>query len=206
MSGGGAEGGVAGAGVFSIAYGMACAKRFKAEDDIRVDTTSVFSAMYEANKAAIKRSDYYQEIASKNVLEVIADENTGAESDVGRRILSTAYEMAKPALRVNETGLQKEQAVVLVPEKLEEYLEANTHIFDLSIGGGDAHACADDLIGKWCQNALVRLESGIPANTIYVCRALMSVDSIDIIKVNENNLEDGYYKYYLETVRLAGSD
>ena len=203
---GGADSGIAGKGVFSIAYGMACAKRFKAEDDIKVDTTSVFSAMYEANKNAIKHSDYYQEIASKNVLEVIADENVGAESDVGRRVIATAYEMAKPALRVNETGMQKEQAVVLVPEKLEEYLEANTHVFDLAIGGGDARACADDLIGKWCQNALVRLEAGIPANTVYVCRALMSVDSIDIIKVNENNLEDGYYKYYLETVKMAGAD
>jgi len=206
MMSGGAEGGIAGQGVFSIAYGMACAKRFKAEDDIKVDTTSVFSAMYEANKASIKRSDYYQEIAAKNVLEVIADENAGAESEIGRKIIATAYEMAKPALRVNETGMQKEQAVVLVPEKLEEYLEANSHVFDLSVGGGDARACADDLIGKWCQNALVRLEAGIPANTIYVCRALMSVDSIDIIKVNENNLEDGYYKYYLETVKMAGSD
>ena len=206
MMSGSSDNGIAGQGVFTITYGMACAKRFKSEDDIKIDTSGVFSAMYEANKAAIKRSDYYQEIAAKNVLEVIADENTGSECEVGRRVISIAYEMAKPALRVNETGLQKEQAVVLVPEKLEEYLEANSATFDISIGGGDARACADDLIGKWCQNALVRLEAGIPGNTIYVCRALMSVDSIDIIKVNENNLEDGYYKYYLDTVKMAGSD
>ena len=197
---------VAGKGVFTMSYGMACAKRYKAEEDIRVDTTGVFTAMYEENKKSIKRSDYYQEIAKKTVLEVIADENIDDVSRVGENVMTIAYEMAKPALRVFENGMQKEQAVVLVPEEMEEYLEANTHLFGLSIGGGDARACTDDLLGKWCKNALVRREETVPTNTVYICRALMSVDSVDIIKVNENNLEDGYYKYYLETVRMAGHD
>ena len=206
MSGTTESNNIAGRGVFAISYQMACAKRFRGEDDIKVDTTGVFTAMYEANKVAIRKSDYFHEIASKTVLEVIADENVGRESEVGKKIMITAYEMAKPALRVIENGMQKEQAVVLVPDAMEEYLEANTHIFDLSVGGGDARACTDDLLGRWCQKALVRQEESVPANTIYICRALMSVDSIDIIKVNEKNLEDGYYKYYLETVRMAGSD
>ena len=75
MSGSAESNAIAGQGVFAITYGMACAKRFKAEDDIKVDTTSVFSSMYQANKKLILKSDYYQEIAGKTVLEVIADEN-----------------------------------------------------------------------------------------------------------------------------------
>jgi len=206
MSGTSASNDIAGRGVFSISYNMACAKRFKSEDDIKVDTTSVFSSMYEANKAVIKKSDYYQEIAKKTVLEVIADENGDDAYAVGKHTMMMAYEMAKPALRVFENGMQKEQAVVLVPEAMEEYLEANTQTFDLTVRGGDAKACTDDLLGSWCRSALVRQEANIPINTVYICRALMSVDSIDIIKVNENNLEDGYYKYYLETVKMAGPD
>ncbi len=206
MGGTDAANDIAGKGVFTTSYSMACAKRYKAEEDIRVDTTGVFNAMYEENKKNIKRSDYYQEIAKKTVLEVIADENSDDVSKKGEHIMTVAYEMAKPALRVFENGLQKEQAVVLVPEEMEEYLESNTHLFGLSIGGGDARACTDDLLGKWCKNALVRREETVPTNTVYICRALMSVDSIDIIKVNESNLEDGYYKYYLETVKMAGHD
>ena len=197
---------VAGKSVFAVSYNMACAKSFKGESDIKLDTTGVFDSMYASNRMLLAKTDYYQELKKKNVFEVLAEENPGAENESGKKSMITAYEMAKPALRVFENGMQKEQAVVLVPREMEEYLESNSTTFGLSIGGGDAHACADDLLGKWCPKALVRIEDSVPSNTLFVCRALMSVDSIDIIKVNEENLEDGYYKYYLETVKMAGPD
>ena len=56
MGGTEASNNVAGKGVFTMAYSMACAKKYKAEEDIRVDTTGVFTAMYEENKKSIKRS------------------------------------------------------------------------------------------------------------------------------------------------------
>ena len=197
---------IAGRSVFNIAYGMAYAKQYKAQADVKIDATGVFEAMYRANREYITDSDYFQKLKSKTVIEVIADEHEGDEYEAGQRIMTMAYELAKPALRVRETGMQNEASVLLAPEALEDYLESNADLFGLKIAGGEARACVDELLSKWGQRMIIGKEENIPNNVLYICRAMMSVDSVDILKVNERNVEDGYYRYYLETIEMAGSD
>lgn len=189
---------VAGESVFATAYGMSCAKKGTAgNDEERVDASGVFKAMYKANLAQLGNSDYCVAMRRKNVLQVIAEENSNAAT-AGRQIFSTAYELAKPALQVT-TGDHKNQAVVLVPGSVEEYLQKNADAFDVTPNGDTAGT----LIHGWCKEALVRTEDAVPKNTIFVCRALMSVDPVEIVKVNEMSGEAGYYSRYLEAVRIG---
>ena len=194
---------VAGESVFAVAYSMSCAKRGTGNEEERLDATSVFHTMHEANKAQLAQNDYCAALKAKNVFEVIADENAKGAYEAGKLAVNTAYEMAKPALQVATGGQHKNQAVVLVPKNLEKYLEKNGDLFGLSVGAGDARACADDLVTRWCPESFVRIEDSVPANTLFICRALMSVNSVDIVKVNESSGEDGYYKRYLEAIRIG---
>ncbi len=194
---------VAGESVFTVAYSMSCAKSGKGSTEERLDATSVFHTMHEANKAQLAANDYCIALKAKNVFEVIAEESGRGAYEAGKLAVSTAYEMAKPALQVATGGQHKNQAVVLVPKNLEAYLEKNGDLFGIATGGGDAKACADDLITRWCSEALVRVEDSVPENTLFICRALMSVNSVDIVKVNENSGEDGYYKRYLEAIKIG---
>ncbi len=190
---------VAGESVFGIAYKMACAKKGNVEDAERVDATAVFDAMHKANLEQLSKSDYCIGLRARNVFQVIAEENGGHEYDAGKLAVQTAYEMAKPALQVASGGQHKNQAVVLAPKSVEDYLQKNTDRFGISISA----ACTDDLVTRWCPESFVRIEDTVPKNTIFVCRALMSVNSVDIVKVNEKSGEDGYYKRYLEAVRIG---
>ena len=190
-------GDVAGKGVFDTAYKMSCAKKGTVNDDERVDASGVFKAMYAANLAQLGKTDYCLEMRRKNVLQVIAEENKNA-SAAGQQTFSTAYVLAKPALQVT-TGEHKNQAVVLVPKSVEEYLQKNATLFEIEPSAD----CAGSLIHGWCKEALVRTEEAVPKNTIFICRALMSVDPVEIVKVNEMSGEAGYYSRYLEAVRIG---
>ncbi|MBQ9735881.1 MAG: hypothetical protein IJV96_03750 [Clostridia bacterium] len=190
---------VAGESVFGISYKMACAKKGNAAEEERVDATGVFDAMKKANLVQLSKTDYCVALRARNVFEVLAEENRGHEYEAGKTAVQTAYEMAKPALQVATGGQHKNQAVVLAPKSVEEYLQKNTDRFGISISA----ACTDDLVTRWCPESFVRIEDTVPRNTIFICRALMSVNSVDIVKVNEKSGEDGYYKRYLEAVRIG---
>ena len=189
----------AGAGVFEIAYKMSCAKKGAVEDEERVDATAVFDTMKESNLKQISKSDYCVALRARNVFEVIAAENRGNEYDAAKTAILTAFEMAKPALQVKSGGMHKTQGVVLAPKKVEDYLQKNIDRFGIA----PSAACTDDLVTRFCPESFVRIEDTVPENTIFICRALMSVNSVDIVKVNEKSGEDGYYKRYLEAVKIG---
>ena len=190
---------IAGSGVFEIAYKMSCAKKGTAEEDDRVDATAVFDTMKASNLEQIKKSDYFVSLRGRNVFEVLAEENRGKEYDAAKTAILTAFEMAKPALQVKSGGMHKTQGVVLVPKQVEEYLQKNTDRFNIA----PSAACTDDLVTRFCPESFVRVEDTVPQNTVFICRALMSVNSVDIVKVNEKSGEDGYYKRYLEAVKIG---
>ena len=189
----------AGKGVFEIAYKMSCAKKGTVADEERVDATAVFDTMKACNQTQIAKSDYFTTLRSRNVFEVLAEENRGKEYDAARDAILTAFEMAKPALQVKSGGMHKTQGVVLAPKKVEDYLQKNTDRFGIA----PSAACTDDLVTRFCPESFVRIEDTVPENTIFICRALMSVNSVDIVKVNEKSGEDGYYKRYLEAVKIG---
>ena len=190
---------IAGAGVFEIAYKMSCAKKGTMEGEDRVDATAVFDTMKKSNLEQIKKSDYCVALMGRNVFEVLAEGNRGKEYDAAKTAILTAFEMAKPALQVKSGGMHKTQGVVLAPKKVEDYLQKNTDRFNIA----PSAACTDDLVTRFCPESFVRIEDTVPQNTIFICRALMSVNSVDIVKVNEKSGEDGYYKRYLEAVKVG---
>ena len=190
---------VAGESVFGIAYKMSCAKKGNVAEEERVDATAVFDAMQNANLAQLSKTDYCVALRARNVLEVLAEDNRGKEFESTRAAMLTAFEMAKPALQVKSGGMHKTQGIVLAPQTVEDYLQKNTDLFGIV----PSAACTDDLVTKFCPESFVRIEDNVPKNTIFICRALMSVNSVDIVKVNEKSGEDGYYKRYLEAVKIG---
>ncbi len=194
---------VAGKSVFAIAYQMSCSRLGKSEGEETVDASGVFEAMYQANLAQLAKNGYCIGLRKKNVLQVIAEENGAKAKEAGKSLLQTAYAMAQAALKIDARGegenAPKNQAILLAPQTVEDWLQEEGSVFGIAPSAN----CTSEIISKWCPEANVRIEDSVPKNTLFLCRVLMSVDPTEIVKVNEKSGDDGYYKRYLEAIRIA---
>lgn len=192
---------VTGESVFAIAYGAASSKLVEnslaAKGDLGVD--GLFGAIVESYKKQIRKSDFYREMANKNVFQMLVEYHTkrgatmvDAIKKIGE-LVTKALDKALPSLHVKKA---KEDGALLIHRSLGQYLVENAKEFYLP----NNMTRGEDLVGEFLSRAGItatfRLADSTPPGTIYVTRKVDSIQPTDIEKLNEVGTGAVYYKNY----------
>ncbi len=206
---------IAGGGVFSVAYEMALAEALDSEDAPKTKGISdIFDAMVKANKDQLRKSDYFTAMASKSVFDVIADHDKENPVSAERKMLSMAFELAKPALQPDnykEGPKPSEITVFLIATEAVRYLKKNSSKFGLSVPSAGSEgkqllSIAQEFIHHLsAPDARVAIVNDIPASSLLVTREVVDVQPTHLRKVDECSPNPIYFNEYKKAIEKMES-
>lgn len=197
---------VTGSSVFSIAYNGASAKA-KDMPTGGTDVEALFAAIVDSYKDQIRKSNFYQTLANKNVLQVVLEDEMKKGTDTGEAIkkigdlINRVIDKATPSLHVAKA---KEDAALLIHKSLGKYLLDHAKELFLPINMTRGEDLVSEFLGKAGVNVSNRLADSTPPGTIYVTRKVDSIQPIDIEKLNEVGRGALYYKNYVKAIQNMG--
>ena len=194
---------VTGESVFSIAYGIASAKASESLAG-KADVDGLFAAIVASYKDQIRKSDFFKTMASKNVFQIVIENETKQGAPITDAIktagslVSRTLDKANPSLHVAKA---KEDAALLIHKSLGKYLLENAKEFYLPTNMTRGEDLVGEFLGKAGVNVNFRLADSTPAGTVYVTRKVDSIQPIDIEKLNEVGRGAVYYKNYVTAIQ-----
>lgn len=212
---------IVGKGVFAAAFTAACAEVTPSSSYNDKDASainSLFSAMVEAYKKSIKKSEAFAEIYNANVVEAIkmaCGEDKGKAKEKIKAYFATASEAAKPSIKIdmrdNIGDIVKPAncTVFMMSTNTARFIKKNAEYFELSVPTDQnkeskvLEACAEQFVRSFSgdESARVAVVGTMLDNILYCTGEVMDVSPLRITKFNELGEDNLYFKQYQRAIR-----
>ncbi len=214
---------IVGQGVFTAAFTAACAEVSQSSSYNDKDASainSLFSAMIDAYKKSIKKSDAFAEIYNANVVEAVkmaCGEDKGKAKEKIKAYFATASEAAKPSIKIdmrdNIGDIVKPAncTVFMMSTNTARFIKKNAEYFELKVPTDQnkeskvLEACAEQFVRSFSgdESARVAVVNTMLDNVLYCTGEVMDVSPLRITKFNELGEDNLYFKQYQLAIHNA---